>query len=662
MDTLKRNDFLEYRFLSGLEPSPSLRHAVFTVSQADYEENGYRHNLWLYDAQTKQIRQLTAMDKENNAFWLDGSTLVFPSMRDKKCKERVEKGEAWTIFYAIDIHGGEAKEYMRLPLTVTKAFPAGENKFVFVVNYDNAGIDLHQYQGLEKQTKETEIKQNKDYEILDEIPYWSNGHGFTNKKRSRLYLYEKEENRLTPITEPPENAHCFCVEQGKALFSASLFQDKAGQTDGLYSFDVNTKERATLLEDNTWELGFAGFIGGRVFCTATDMLHYGINENKKFYFVENGALTLWADYDRSFGSGVGSDCRLGGSPYYRVIGEKLYFLTLDGFYSYVRTLDLKGNFETLTAPKGSVDGFAVNGDAILFIGMRGLRLQELYLMEQPKGAEEQITQFNEDIFQNKTLAQPEYLAFENDGVSLDGWVLKPIGFDPARKYPAILDIHGGPKSAFGDVFFHEMQIWANDGYFVFFCNLRGGDGKGNAFADIRGKYGTIDYDDLMKFTDLVLEKYPQIDNQRMGVTGGSYGGFMTNWIIGHTDRFCCAASQRSIANWISMSCTTDIGYYFSADQNNCDTWSDQEKLWWHSPLRYANQVKTPTLFIHSEEDYRCWLTEGLQMFNALKFHGVPSRLCMFRGENHELSRSGKPRHREKRLVEITAWFDQYLKK
>jgi len=101
------------------------------------------------------------------------------------------------------------------------------------------------------------------------------------------------------------------------------------------------------------------------------------------------------------------------------------------------------------------------------------------------------------------------------------------------------------------------------------------------------------------------------------VTGGSYGGFMTNWIIGHTDRFCCAASQRSIANWISMSCTTDIGYYFSADQNNCDTWSDQEKLWWHSPLRYANQVKTPTLFIHSEEDYRCWLTEGLQMFNRL---------------------------------------------
>ena len=661
MDSLKLNDFLNYRFLAGLEPSPDLAHAAFTVSQADYDENGYRSNLWLYSADTKQVRQLTAMDKENNPFWLDNSTIVFPSMRDKKCKERVEKGEAWTIFYAIDIHGGEAKEYMRLPLSVSKAVPAGDDKFILTVNNNNAGIDLHQYEGLEKQAKEAEIKQNKDYEILDELPYWANGGGFTNKKRSRLYLYEKAEDRLTPITEPLVNARCFCVEDGKVLFSANLFQDVEGQTEGLYLFDINTKETATLLAEGSYELGFAGFIDGRVVGTATDMLHYGINENKKFYFVENGKLNLWADYDRSFGSGVGSDCRYGGSRFYRVIGNKLYFLSNDRFYSYLKTLDVAGNFETLTAPKGSVDGFVVDGSSVLFIGMRGLRLQELYFMEQPGSEETQLTKFNEEIFQTRTIAQPEYIAFENDGVELDGWVLKPIGYDPAKKYPAVLDIHGGPKAAFGDVFFHEMQVWANEGYFVLFCNPRGGDGRGNEFADIRGKYGTIDYDDLMKFTDVVLEKYPAIDSQRLGVTGGSYGGFMTNWIIGHTNRFRCAASQRSIANWISMSCTTDIGYYFSADQNNCDTWSNQEKLWWHSPLRYANQVKTPTLFIHSEEDYRCWLTEGLQMFNALKYHGVPSRLCMFRGENHELSRSGKPRHREKRLQEITNWFNNYLK-
>ena len=136
---------------------------------------------------------------------------------------------------------------------------------------------------------------------------------------------------------------------------------------------------------------------------------------------------------------------------------------------------------------------------------------------------------------------------------------------------------------------------------------------------------------------------------------------MTNWIIGHTDRFACAASQRSIANWFSKFGTTDIGYYFNVDQNASSPWENPEKLWWHSPMKYADKVKTPTLFIHSEEDYRCWLTEGIQMFTSLKYHGVPARLCMFRGENHELSRSGKPRHRVKRLEEMTNWFEKYLK-
>lgn len=165
----------------------------------------------------------------------------------------------------------------------------------------------------------------------------------------------------------------------------------------------------------------------------------------------------------------------------------------------------------------------------------------------------------------------------------------------------------------------------------------------------------------MKFTDVVLEQYPQIDAAKVGVTGGSYGGFMTNWIIGHTDRFAAAASQRSISNWISMFGTTDIGYYFADDQCASTPWVEHDKLWEQSPLKYADKAVTPTLFIHSEQDYRCWLTEGLQMFTALKYHGVEARLCMFRGENHELSRSGKPRHRVRRLEEITNWFESHLK-
>ena len=262
---------------------------------------------------------------------------------------------------------------------------------------------------------------------------------------------------------------------------------------------------------------------------------------------------------------------------------------------------------------------------------------------------------------------PQYIATEREnGLVLDGWVLLPpetdgrSGGGERASLPGILNIHGGPKTVYSDVFFHEMQVWAHAGYAVFFCNPRGGDGRGNAFSDIRGQYGGIDYEDLMAFTDNVLSTFPVIDASRLGVTGGSYGGFMTNWIVGHTNRFAAAASQRSISNWTSMWGTTDIGYYFATDQTAAHPVTDQQKMWAQSPLAYADKVETPILFIHSDEDYRCWVPEAYQMFTAVKERGVDSRLCVFHGENHELSRSGTPRLRLRRLEEIQAWFDTYL--
>jgi dipeptidyl aminopeptidase/acylaminoacyl peptidase len=393
------------------------------------------------------------------------------------------------------------------------------------------------------------------------------------------------------------------------------------------------------------------------------MASHGINQNKQFFIMDLDSATaecITPALDAAVTNSVGSDCRFGSSEVEQVDGEHLYFVTTEVDSSFLNRITRSGKIEKLTLGNGSVDGISVIAGNILFIGMKSNTLQELF--KQENSVEKQITSINEWVQTERRLSLPERLSVETaPGVLIDGWVIKPIGFDATKKYPSILDIHGGPKTVYGTVFFHEMQFWASEGYVVFFCNPRGSDGKGNDFADIRGKYGTIDYDDIMKFTDEVLKQYSFIDPQRIGVTGGSYGGYMTNWMIGHTDRFKAAASQRSISNWISKFCTTDIGYYFVDDQNAGTPWDNQEKLWEHSPLKYADKVKTPTLFLHSEEDYRCWLTEGLQMFTALKFHGVESRLCMFRGENHELSRSGKPKHRLRRLEEITGWFNRYLK-
>ena len=165
----------------------------------------------------------------------------------------------------------------------------------------------------------------------------------------------------------------------------------------------------------------------------------------------------------------------------------------------------------------------------------------------------------------------------------------------------------------------------------------------------------------MEFTDECIRRYPDIDANRLGVGGGSYGGFMTNWIIGHTSRFQVAVSQRSIANWITFEHTSDIGVRFSVSQHTTTTEEDVEKLWWHSPVKYADKVTTPTLFIHSDADYRCYMVEGLAMLTALKMHGVPSKMALFHNESHELSRSGKPKNRIQRMEEIVKWYNTYLK-
>ena len=202
----------------------------------------------------------------------------------------------------------------------------------------------------------------------------------------------------------------------------------------------------------------------------------------------------------------------------------------------------------------------------------------------------QVSAFNQEWCDSHEIIKPEQVRFTDpDGFEIHGFVLKPAHFDPSKTYPGILDIHGGPRLCYGPVYYHEMQVWANKGYFVFFANPRGSDARGDEFAFIRGKYGTVEYQNLMDFTDCVLARYPQLDANRLGVTGGSYGGFMTNWIIGHTHRFACAASQRSISNFVSMEGTSDCGRTFVDGHLAAHTTQDVAKMWAQSPLSAADQ-------------------------------------------------------------------------
>ena len=374
-----------------------------------------------------------------------------------------------------------------------------------------------------------------------------------------------------------------------------------------------------------------------------------------------GEMKKLTDMDVCLGNAVLTDCAYGAGRSLKKEGGRLYFLTTVRFHTELRSIGAKGDVKIHWDRDGLISDFDVAGETCLVTGQFGMKLNEVYRLAE--GDLKPLTDWNKEAFKDVYVAEPVQLSLKSCGYDIDGWVLLPKDYDAAKTYPAVLDVHGGPKCAYGDGFFHEMQMWAGMGCFVFFCNPYGGEGRGNEFAFMRDKYGTTDYQNIMDFTDAVLAAYPQIDPERLCVTGGSYGGFMTNWIVTHTDRFCCGATQRSISNWVSMYGISDIGPVFTEDQCGGGLLDEEglAKVWAHSPLKYAADCHTPLLFIHSDMDYRCPIAEGYQLYTTLVNKGVTCRMCVFHGETHELSRSGKPKHRIRRLKEITDWFIHYAK-
>ena len=666
MEALRIDAFANYTFLSGLRCGPQ-GELAFVAAQAEMEENSYRRDLWIKPPQGEPL-QLTADGKTGGFLWDGPHTLLFQSGRHPQQKQRLEAGEEFTAFYRLDIRGGEAKLAFTVPLAASLVEKVREGVYLLSVDWDLRFSKAYAMKTAAKEALLAEKKEEKDYQVLDELPFYFNGAGYVNKHRTALFLFEEESGKLTRLTKESfdvSSAH-LSPDGTQLLFTGESYTTKRKLRSGVYRYDFATGETAQLLAPRSYSLYDALWWGEKVLLLATDHKRYGMNENVQFYTLEpaTGEISLLAPYEEAVGSSVGSDCRLGGGREWVAQDGKLYFVATIRNASQVFCLEANGDIRPVYTQEGSVDCIDVAGGTLYFIGMQDMKLQELYAWDEAAQERVQLTAFNEQALAGAYVALPEKLTFTNDGIDLDGWVLRPKDFDPQKAYPAILDIHGGPKTVYGEVFYHEMQYWASQGWFVFFCNPRGGDGRGNQFADLRGKYGTIDYSDIMAFTDKVLEKYPQIDAQKLCVTGGIYGGFMTNWIIGHTNRFRAAATQRSIANWVGFGFTSDIGEDFARDQMGLgargNVWNSMEKMWVHSPLKYLDKAATPTLVLHSDEDYRCPLSEGYQVYAALQQRGVETRMVIFHGENHELSRGGKPRHRVRRLKEITQWFARHI--
>ncbi len=635
MKKIDIDTFLTYKCASTPRFSPDGKKLAFIVNQPQPEENGYGSDLYIYDLDSRKVRPLTFRRHIGVYAWTGAQEIVF--------SDRTADDDE-TSYFCQNIVCGDARHYFTAP---------GRARSLYAL--DNGKLAVLQNIFIGEETPDTA------YEVMTEVPFWSNGAGFTYRRRTGIFIYDPQGNRLEKITEPFEDCLGMDVMDHRILYTSYSWTDVRPVKPGMRLYDCRSGSVREIMAPGEMFIGAAVLCGNdSVIFAATDGTRYGQNQYMDFYQAElaSNRTRRVRSYGYSIGGNtVGTDVRAGSGNPVLFNNGKVYFLTTIGESGILKSLDVSGDMELSgdLTNTGSCDSFDVSGEHLAVCGFFGDRLSELYV----DGCS--VTNFSKAL-DGYTIAAREYIKVPSrDGTMIHGFVMKPVDFDPEKTYPAILNIHGGPRTVFGGIFHHEMQMLAARGYFVFYCNPRGSDGRGNVFGDIDGRFGTIDYEDIMAFTDGVLKHYPQIDAGCLGVMGGSYGGFMTNWIIGHTDRFKAAVSMRCVTNWISMEFMSDIGSFFVPQSMGASAFDDVLRLWEQSPLKYAGNCKTPTLFIHSDEDYRCPLAEGMQMFAALKLVGCKTRLCVMKGENHELSRSGRPSRRIRRMKEIVAWMDEHLK-
>ncbi len=628
-------DLTAYALLSAPSLSPDGKTAALSVHRALLDKDEYEGNLWLVPVAGGAPRQLTTAGKDSGPkFSPDGTRIAFTSKRD------MGKDDKGNGLYVIPVDGGEARLLLRRKEGIEA--PAWSPDGTRILFLSNVGAD------------------DEDVRTIRRINFWFNEKGYIYNLRKHVFVLDAASGEVRQLTQGEfDVGKAAWSHDGKRVAYLATTDDVRHYLSDLFVLDVASGS-ARPLTDHTMEIGTVAWSpDDRKLLFTGDDLPRGFASHEHLWWIDaaGGKPERLDALDRNLDNGLNCDVRMGGmnvEP--RWSGDRIAFAIAEGGAVHLygmRPSDRKA--ELLVGGERSVEAFQVNGAGVVFTAMERSRLPELYAFD---GKVRALTSFNAKAAGDLDLLAPERLAFRaSDGAPVEGWILKPR---KEGKVPLILYVHGGPKTAFGHAYLHEFQVFAAKGYAVLYVNPRGSDGYTEAFADIRKHYGERDYQDLMEAVDYAASHYPFVDGSRLAVAGGSYGGFMTNWVIGQTTRFKAAVTDRSIANWWTFWATSDIGPHFTKDQIGVDPWDDEETTLAKSPIRYVRNVTTPLLIVHSFEDLRCWHVEALQMFTALKYYGKEAEMLLVPKENHDLSRGGKPKHRVARLKAYLRWFDTHL--
>ena len=665
---ISAQDLLTMRFVSQPQLSPDGTQVTFISRWIDPEKNMYFSNLWLVPTTGGKPRRFTVGDyTDTSPRWSpDGQCIAFVS-------DRSDSSQIWLI----PIDGGEATQLTKL-----------EEGSLGALAWSPDGTEIaFSFRAIpaadRKAEREAREDEHRSYppRVIRRAGYREDGTGYDGGERWHLQTVNVETGDVNQLTSEDYDDHSPAWSpDGKTIAFVSNRSEDADLTPGyqdiwLIASDGGAVRRVTKRSGHkqspVWspdgrEIAYIGHDHPDEIWGVSDPHLWVVS------FESGEARDLTVGLDRPVGDYTLSDTSESEGavqpPIWSADGDCLFFHVSDRGSCHLYSVNRNGG-ELQRLTQGAIDVCTFSADRkttkfALNIGS-SIEPGDVYLLPTANGGTStpmRLTDVNHEWKAELALSGAEEIWFDTfDERKIQGWIVKPPDFDPNQKYPLILEIHGGPHTQYGNAFFHEFQYLAARGYVVLYTNPRGSRGYGQAFAAaIRGDWGDPELCDLMAGVDYVIAQ-GYVDPKRLGVTGGSYGGFMTNWAVGHTDRFKAAVTQRSVTNMMSMAGTCDVQLMGDRTYFPSEVWEDPTLYWSLSPLSYVQNISTPLLILHSEGDLRCPIEQGEQLFIALKRLKREVEFVRYPPEaSHDLSRSGPPDLRLDRLKRIVEWMDRYL--
>jgi dipeptidyl aminopeptidase/acylaminoacyl peptidase len=640
-------DIFEIKLVADPNISPDGKRVAFVVTTVDRDKNGYRSAIWMAELDTsEEPYQFTggrALDA--NPRWSpDGRFLAFTSNRS-------ETGQ----IYVIPASGGEPWAVTNGSNAATDAVWAPSSDALYFV----AKVDAAE-------------ERDSDTKVIDTLKYKFDGEGFWDGKRRQIFVVPRDGGERRQLTDGDwDSVQPAVSPDGSQLAFVSnrtVDRESHSKTDVWVREIASGELRQVTDSDGSYGTPAWSPDGDRLIYTGhPTVAPYGPTTQDDIFVwdvVNDETTRLLSGLDREPGNSIIADARYAvptQRPIWASDGTSVVSLISDQGSVHIYRCAVAGGREVLAGGTCDIQSFSVARDgSIAFAASTANEPSEVFVI-MADGNERRVSATTDDYLADVDMAEVDELRFESDpGVQVHGWLLRPPGFNPASKYPAIVEVHGGPHGMYGTGFFHEMQVLAARGYVVLMTNPRGSTGYGQEWvAGTLSDWGGADYRDVMAGAR-ALAALDYVDESRMGITGGSYGGYMVNWVIGQTDFFKAAVTQRSTVNRMSLYGTSDFNMMYNDWEYGGTPYENAAFYLERSPLSYVQNIKTPTLILHSENDLRCPISQGEELFVALKKHGVETQFVRFPNESHGLSRAGQPKHRIERLQRICAWFDTHL--